>query len=83
MAEKWFQKHQNEIDAIYTPLSFAAKEGNLTVVKKLLATKADVNQCNHSWSKNPLYLASMYGHDKIVRLLLEHGADVNAKKQFN
>jgi ankyrin repeat protein len=31
------------------------------------------------WSWNALHLASLHGHEAIVKMLLENGADVNAK----
>ena len=29
------------------------------------------------WGETPIYVASLYGHDKVVEVLLTAGADVN------
>lgn len=48
-----------------TPLYWAAKHGNVPLVKKLLARGAN----DHS----ALYIALRFGHDEVSRLLLDHG----------
>lgn len=52
----------------------AAKEGDITAVKRLLEAGADVDARNR-FSGSPLYYACWHGHADIVRLLLQHGAD--------
>src|SRR5579871_6741839 len=47
-------------------------------VKQLLAAGAHVNT-RDGLGDTPLILAAMYGHTATVRLLLDHGADVNAR----
>ncbi|KPM38335.1 hypothetical protein AK830_g8228 [Neonectria ditissima] len=57
-----------------TPLSFAVEDGSVTVVKLLLDTgNVDVD------SSMPLFTAARYGNEGIVKLLVDKGADVNAK----
>jgi ankyrin repeat protein len=41
----------------------------------------DVNKCTDSGA-SPLYIACQKGHDKIVKILLTHGADIN-KSRYN
>ena len=66
-----------------TALRHAAVIGHLEMVRTLIAHSVDVNvQDGESWT--PLYGAFWYGHAKgdchqLVRLLLEHGADPNAR----
>jgi ankyrin repeat protein len=66
-----------------TALHYAAFKGNLTVVRLLLDAGAPVNVADdrgltplmmaaNSWNKNP----------EVVRVLLERGADIHAKDEF-
>jgi ankyrin repeat protein len=61
-----------------TPLSFAAGAGHADVVKRLLASKADVNARDNN-GMTPLYAAAGFGHKDTVELLLANQADVNAR----
>jgi len=61
----------------------ACKQGNLDIVKKILApesllTRPDVNG-KDSYGSTSLHEASFFGHDDIVRLLLKAGAHVLAR----
>jgi ankyrin repeat protein len=60
-----------------SPLLFAAREGNLEVVKALLKAGAPVGQASAGDHTSPLLMASINGHFDIARLLLEHGASPN------
>jgi hypothetical protein len=75
-----------------SPLASAAANGNLAVVKMLLAKGANVNSISTKDKvfqvKNgsiqlggftPLLLASAFGPPEVVKALLDAGADVNAK----
>lgn len=75
-----------------TPLASAAANGNLAVVKMLLAKGANVNGVSTRDKlfqvKNgdvllggftPLLLAAAFGPPEVVKALLDAGADVNAK----
>lgn len=58
-----------------TPLAEASGLGHLSVVKQLLAHRADVIE--NKDCRNALESACSAGSNEIVRLLLEHGADPN------
>lgn len=62
-------------------LAFACKQGNIDLVKLLIQTKKIKIDQNFGIKGlvclSPLYIASMYGHFEIAKLLLEHGANVN------
>jgi hypothetical protein len=59
-----------------TPLSFAAENRHVAVVRLLLMKGAEVNFEDES-GQTPLWFAALNGHETIARLLLESGADVN------
>ena len=60
-----------------TALLFAARAGDLTSAKVLLAAGADVNDTN-AWGVSATVLAAHSGYGELVEFLLEKGADPNA-----
>ncbi len=60
------------------PLIEAVEESDLKRAQKLIAKGADVNQQN-SYGYSALFLAAASGDTKIVKLLLDAGANVNAR----
>ena len=56
-----------------TPLHFAIQNGNIEIVKTLLAGGCNLGERNAD-GLTPLDLATMLNNEEIVRLLLEHGA---------
>ena len=62
-------------------LSQAAFTGDLKAVKRALADGADPNTKDPQSGSTVLVNASLMGHTKVVALLLENGADVNARSQ--
>jgi ankyrin repeat protein len=59
-------------------LLVATEEGDLATVKEMLAGGAPVDARNfHGWT--PLIIAAKAGNLELARLLIEKGADVNAK----
>lgn len=63
-----------------TPLISAAWDGEIEIVKALLAANADVNAGDSDINAGPLYRAAENGFTEIVRLLLAAGANVNARE---
>jgi ankyrin repeat protein len=61
-----------------TPLSWAAQEGRINIIKLLLQTETSVDDMD-SKGRTPLSRASENGHEAVVELLISKGADVNAR----
>ena len=57
----------------------AGSNGNLNLVKQALANGMDVDMREPKSGGTLLATAALMGHTEIVALLLEHGADVNAR----
>jgi ankyrin repeat protein len=65
-----------------TALIHAAEYGQLNVVKCLVAElSADVNPAAHN-GQTAFMTASLKKHEKVVRWLLKHGADIGAKTAY-
>ena len=60
-------------------LHLAAVQGYATVVRNLLENGHQVDKLDLEEKITPLISASRKGHEDIVRILLEHGADTNAQ----
>ncbi len=61
----------------FTPLLFAAYNGNTEIVQILIDHKADLNYGRYG---TPLIIAANRGHINIVKLLIKAGADLNKKE---
>jgi len=65
-----------------TPLTFAAREGDLESAKLLLDAGANINQTTeYGWT--PLLTATNNRHYVLGKYLMEHGADVNIANKGN
>ncbi|KAF6802773.1 hypothetical protein CMUS01_15268 [Colletotrichum musicola] len=71
-----------------TPLQMAVLGANPQATKALLEAGADANigrdrsshgKAERTWSAKPLIYAAISGYSECVRVLLEHGVNVNAK----
>ncbi|KAH7129240.1 Pfs, NACHT and ankyrin domain protein [Dactylonectria macrodidyma] len=60
-----------------TPLSWAAHNGRIGIIKLLLQNGISVTEADRG-GRQPLSRASEMGHEATARFLLEKGADVNA-----
>jgi ankyrin repeat protein len=62
----------------YTPLHWAANNGDLEIAKILIFRGANLDAEDPTYS-TPLYLAAEQGHPKVVEFLISKGAEVNVK----
>lgn len=61
-----------------TPLHYAARQGEVEIVKTLIAADADLGaRAGGPGHATPLYLAVRHGNTAVAQLLLNHGADPN------
>jgi ankyrin repeat protein len=66
-----------------TPLYYAAACGFRSLAERLIAVSPGQVNVEGGCYVFPLHVASHRGHVDVIRLLLEHGADVNAKANYN
>ena len=62
-------------------IHLAAWGGDIEAVKQYLAAGADVDSKNVE-GRTPLCRAVQYGKKDVIKLLIEEGADVNARMNF-
>jgi uncharacterized protein len=65
-----------------TPLLYAAREGNLDMVRLLLDAGADIDRPSANGT-TPLVVATTNNHIDVALHLVERGADVNAADRFH
>jgi hypothetical protein len=66
-----------------TQLHFCSEKGLTTSVKRLLSIRnINVNLKDKRFGWTPLHYAAYNGHVEIARLLLQNGADLNAKDRY-
>jgi ankyrin repeat protein len=66
----------------YTPLAYAAYQGNDNIVRFLIQRGARVNadaQLGGTYVNTPLMMAAIQGHERVVRALLGAGADADVR----
>ena len=87
MALRLFQKGnetslRNALTAVgrreVTPLYYASQFGLVDICQHILASGVDVDAHGGGY-RNALQVAALYGHEVIVRLLIDNGADVNTR----
>lgn len=64
-----------------SPLYKACQNKNESIVKHLLAKRADINLCGEN-KKTPIHKACENGDETIVQLLLDHGADIKIVSKY-
>lgn len=65
----------------WTALHYAAASGSLPIVRRLLDHSAYIDAESPN-KTTPLMMAARAGHEKVVQLLLEEGADVMLKNEL-
>ncbi|CAG9327764.1 unnamed protein product [Blepharisma stoltei] len=65
-----------------TPLHHAASKGDLKLTSLLLSYKANPNITNYVFGRAALHYSVEYGHEKIVKILIKHGASIEIKDRI-
>ena len=65
-----------------TPFLYAASNRDEVTMKLLLEAGTDVNAIDHRDKRSALWLVSTAAKAEIIRLLLDHGADVDARDTY-
>lgn len=65
-----------------SPLMMACQQGETKMVEKLLAYGAEINLRKKGTQETALMYASIIGHDGLVNILLDHGADAHAQNSM-
>lgn len=66
----------------WTPLHYAAAVGDEEIVNLLLSKKATVDALAPN-KTTPLMMAARSGHTRTIRILLDHGADVRLRNEWD
>ena len=72
----------NNLPHHYTPLAYAAYQGNERVVRYLIERRANVDSGAYgggTYINTPLMMAAIQGHERIARTLLQAGADADVR----
>src|SRR5262249_19365654 len=69
-------------EAGVTPLMEAARSGSVAAVQSLISHEANVNAKENDRQQTALMWAVSQKHPDVVRLLLEHGADIHPKTRL-
>ena len=81
LAEKLIKKGADVNKTGWTPLHYAASNGNMAIISLLLENNAYIDAESPNGT-TPLMMAAFYGTPAAVKLLLESGADAKLKNQL-
>lgn len=70
---------ENTISVVVNPFCMAIVKGDLETVKKLIELGENVNQKSNGMT--PVMFAARYNRVEILEILIEKGADLNAKSK--
>jgi len=72
----------DQVRAADASLFQGVESGDVVACRRLLEAGADPNQTRGKLARTPLHIAAKGGREEIARLLLQHGADVDASHPF-
>ena len=66
-------------DIYMSPLGVAIRKDDPVMIKELIVKRADVNMVDRQTGETPLMFAARYSTSEVVGVLLDAGAEVNAR----
>jgi ankyrin repeat protein len=81
-------KYGAEIDktnsgTLFSPLCYAIEREYVDIVQILVASKANLDYMIYGKKTRPLHLACQKRNFEIIKILIEHGADIHSLDNFN
>ena len=64
------------------PIHTACIDGDMRAVEYILRLREEDVEAQDIVGSRPLHVAACYGHIPIIRLLIQHGADINARDNY-
>lgn len=74
--------HAGAVDG-FTPLHFAAQNGNVDVCKSLVKAGANIDRAVQKTARTALHLAAAKGHENVIEYLIMKGADPAKRSRNN
>jgi hypothetical protein len=76
-----YMKAGSEAKLFGNDIRIAARTGNMEAIRKYLAMDMDINAPDSEFGVTLLTWAALFGQTEIIELLIQKGADVNAKNR--
>jgi len=80
-AETSFDQPSGEVSNQIIESIYAASQGNLSVLRRLVARGIDLSAADYDL-RTPLHLAAAEGHEHVVQFFIDHGFDLSPRDRW-